>query len=132
MPDSSVIEFVLFILTIIGMFAGVVKYLMDKLDAADNKSIEHRVELERQLRQEFEEAITGLTKQHTILEKHLNNELSSIKETHVRRDDYIRHVDNMEKQFQNMNTVFNDFSRSVTQRLDNIISIVTTTSNKVK
>lgn len=55
----------------------------------------------------------------------INQELSNFRDTHVRRDDFHRHVDNVEKQIGNVVIMITNLGAKFDSRLDTIISMIT-------
>lgn len=90
----------------------IIQFLMDRMDK--------KVEDERM------ERLTN--------EKKFEEEIKNIRETYVRRDDFNRHLDNVEKMFTTMTQNLSNFSLSVTGRLDSIMTMMAhkSTDNTLK
>jgi len=85
----------------------IIRYLMDRGDG--------KLEAER--------------KERINAEVSMRTEISEFRDTHVRRDDFHRHIDNVEKIFANLTLNISNLSVALTGRLDSIMTMIATRSN---
>lgn len=102
MIESQGMEIVGIITALAAQTWLIIKYLLDRMD--------------QKLTAERDERIKN--------EEHSRKELADVKDQYVRREDYNRHVDNMEKQIAQVGQAMGDLQRGMNQRLDTIMAML--------
>ncbi len=104
MDDSvrTFLEIVGFTVALVGQGWVIVRYVLDTIDS--------EVKNERQERHEAESTMKA--------------ELSSFRHDHVRRDDFLLHMESIHKQVDNLVSMVNSLTTTVDTRLDTIMSML--------